>query len=237
MPKIVAISRIRNEEHVIKDTLDHLQSLGINNVYLYDDCSTDKTVEICKEHPIVKDIIEGKTWADNSHTRDVSEGEDRQKPYEKCLEANPDYVFCFDADEFADFDGIDFTHDYYRLRLFDYYATREDKDKTWKNRKYIGPEFRDITMLFKPTPRVNFIQREPKGVGGNGKAAGFVKHYSKAFTEQMWEDDCDYYIKYFPRWAKKWANRKGKFIHDKSDFGRDLIEWGDRFDETKIVRI
>ena len=91
-------------------------------------------------------------------------------------------------------------------------------------------------MLFKPTPRIRFIQREPKGVGPNGKVAGYVKHYSKAISEEMWEADCEYYIKYFPRWARKWEGRKGKFIHNYSDFGRELIKWEDK-DKKKIYLI
>jgi glycosyltransferase involved in cell wall biosynthesis len=236
--KISAISRVRNEEHVIKDTLDHVANL-VDDIYIYDDCSTDNTPDICESHPSVKKVIRGTEWADTSQGRDVSEGVDRQKPYIEAMKSpdKPDYIYCFDADEFADFDGIDFTHDYYRLRLFNFYATEEDKDKTWKERVYMGPEYRDITMLFKPTPRVRFGDREPGGLGGNGLRAGYVKEYGKAFSEKEWEDTCDYYINYFPRWSRKWQARKGKFIHTNSDFGRPLIKWEDRFDESKITRI
>lgn len=50
--KIVGITRIRNEAGIIKATLDHVSKL-VDEIYVYDDCSEDNTVEICKSHEII----------------------------------------------------------------------------------------------------------------------------------------------------------------------------------------
>ncbi|RKY72376.1 MAG: hypothetical protein DRP97_00755 [Candidatus Latescibacterota bacterium] len=53
--------RIRNEELLIKESLDHLSEF-VDGIYIFDDVSTDITVEICKAHHKVKGIIEEKVW-------------------------------------------------------------------------------------------------------------------------------------------------------------------------------
>lgn len=231
--KIIGITRIRNEENIIKNTLDHVGKL-VDSIYIYDDCSTDKTIEICKKHPKVKKVIEGKEWKAGAFERNKAEGDLRQIVYEEALKENPDYIYYFDADEYADFKGINFTADAYRLRLFDFYITEEDKDKNYLERKYCGPEYRDILMLFKPQKNIRFFQREPSKVKGIIKNAGYVKHYGKAISIEEWEKTCDYYINErwneprFLKFKNKWENRKGKAIHTKSDFNHELITWDER---------
>ena len=193
--KISAIAMVRNEENIIEDTLKHVSSL-VDDIYIYDDCSTDKTVDICRNYATV---IQGNKWADTSETRDLAEGINRNAAYLYAMKGKPDYIYVFDADEFADFSGIKFTHDYYRLRLFDFYTVKGEEDIKWNEHKWMGPEYRDITMLFKPRPNTRFRQREPLMVGKDGKQAGYVKHYSKCISEERWEEDCDYYTKYFPQ--------------------------------------
>lgn len=231
--KITGITRICNEEGIIKDTLDHVASL-VDEIYVYDDCSTDRTVEICTKHPKVVRIVQGKEWKGGSFERNKAEGELRQIIYEEALKGNPDWVYYFDADEIASFEGIDFTADAYELRLFDFYITEEDKNKYWLERKMMGCEYRDIMMLFRVMPGIIFHQREPWLPECNIKQAGYVKHYGKAISIEEWEKTCDYYIhergddKKFDIFKKKWLARKGKAIHTLSDFGRPLIQWHER---------
>ena len=47
---IVGITRVRNEENVIGHTLEHLKNF-CSSILVYDDCSTDKTVQICNKTP------------------------------------------------------------------------------------------------------------------------------------------------------------------------------------------
>ncbi len=238
--KVVGISRIRNEEKIIKATLDHVANL-VDEIYIYDDCSEDNTVKICKSHPVVKGIIEGKSWDSTPTGRKHAEGKLRHEVYELAVKNGADWVYYFDADEYAEFEDIDWTADSYYFRLFDFYITEEDKDKNYFERKYMGPEYRDIPMLFKVNSNIKFDNRIPTGKGIS-KFGGYVKHYGKAISVEEWENTCDYYINH--RWKninnellERWKNRKGKAIHAKSDFDRELITWDDRMNKNKIVKL
>lgn len=229
--KLAAIARIRNVETLIPYTLAHVSKFA-DEIYLYDDCSTDHTVDICRSFPKVKIIIQGEGWASDPRGRNEAEGL-RQLPYEMALKNGADWVYCFDADEFADFEGIDFTADAYRMKLFDFYITPEDTRLSWRDRKWMGREYREILMLFKAHHRITFHQRQPTGVSGRVETAGWVKHYGKAISIRDWDRRCDYYVKhrggsYLPKFRDRWRERKGKAVHTVSDFGTELITWRDR---------
>jgi glycosyltransferase involved in cell wall biosynthesis len=49
----VAITRVRNEEVILKSTLDRL-SYHFDSVIAFDDCSTDGTRDILSEHKLVE---------------------------------------------------------------------------------------------------------------------------------------------------------------------------------------
>lgn len=228
----IGITRIRNESHIIKDTLDHVSKL-VDEIIIYDDASEDGTVEICKNHPAVIQILRNEIWESDPIIRGRLEKVQRQLLYNAAIKRNPEWVYYFDADEFASFEGIDFKADAYRLRLFDYYITPEDKHLDWKERKYIGPEYRDILMLFRPHPQIRFTGRVPK-VPKNYivKRAGEVKHYGKAISIEEWEKTCQYYINHLNEpekdFVEKWKSRVGKAVHTISDFGNPLITWDER---------
>jgi len=105
----------------------------------------------------------------------------------------------------------------------------------------MGPEYRDIPMLFKVNPNIKFTDRIPTGIG-IPKFGGYVKHYGKAISIEEWESTCEYYINH--RWKtisdnllQRWKDRRGKAIHSKSDFDRELITWDDRANESKIIKL
>lgn len=230
--KIIGITRIRNEQHIIKDCLDHVAEL-VDEIYVYDDASTDHTREICFDHPAVKFVKQNKAWEPNPVNRAKLEGIQRQEIYTDALRMSksPDWVYYFDADEFADFEGINFKADAYKLRLFDFYITEADKEKDWKYREWMGPEYRDILMLFRPNPKIKFFSRTPTLLSKYRVVnAGFVKHYGKAISVDEWERKCQYYIKNLAERGikQRWQQRIGKAIHDKSDFNRELIRWEER---------
>ena len=241
-PKIVGITRIRDEENIIKNTLDHVSEL-VDEIYVYDDASTDNTVQVCRDHPSVKHVIEGKEWDPTPQGRNKAEGTLRQQVFKYARDqANADWVYYFDSDEYAYFENIDFTADCYYFRLFDFYITEEDKDKHYLQREWMGPEYRDIPMLFKATQQLLFEQRIPLNRGRTA-FGGYVKHYGKAISVEEWDKTCNYYINH--RWnggihnslLERWKSRVGKAIHTVSDFNRPLIRWEERNNTSKIIKI
>lgn len=238
---IAGITRIRNEEAIIQNTLDHVAKL-VDKIYIYDDCSTDNTIAICDAHPAVAGIIQGQRWASSCKGRNLAEGILRQAVYQEAVKGGAKWVYYFDADEYVEFTNVSFSYDCYYFRLFDYYITKDDIDKNYLDRQWMGPEYRDIPMLFKIKPGINFKQRIPQGIN-KPEFGGYVQHYGKAISVEEWESTCDYYINI--RWndhryaalRDRWMNRKGKAIHTKSDFDRKLIKWEDRYNLAKICKL
>ena len=237
-PIIRGLLKVRNEAHIIKETLDNWATFCTGGIYIYDDVSTDKTVEICRAHPAVKDIILGEFWDPD---REKAEWFNRQAILARAQQdSGPDDWFVyFDADEHI----YNFTA--YELfgnpdvkaiacRLYDIYITPDDEFKDYKQRKWIGPEFRTIPFFFRNSkylryqyPDQRIVDLEP---GIRVPIHGDIKHYGKGFSVEQWEATCDYYIRYWPKYADKWRKRKGKAVHREyeSDFGNKLILWSDR---------
>lgn len=234
---IIGISRVRNEGLTIKATLDHLSSL-IDGVVIYDDCSEDNTLEIIENHSLVLEVIKGEHWESHPKKRALAEGDHRQVVYKRALNFSPDWIYCFDADEYIEFkDDLDLTdlskRSYY-FRLYDFYITKNDINDHYLERKFLGPEYRKIPMLFHNSLKLDFQARVPKGLP-NSYLGGDVKHYGKAISIEEWEKKCQYYINHlFERQPgkrtirEKWLQRVGKAIHIRSDFNHALIKWSER---------
>lgn len=238
IPKIIGLTKVRNEEHIIKDTLNNWSQICLGGIYVYDDVSTDKTVQICKSHPAVKDVIIGKIWDPN---REKAEWFNRQMVLLRAQEnaAPGDWFVYFDADEQLDyFERFDLFYNQnieaIACRVFDVYITPEDVNLHYKKRQMIGPEYRTIVFFFRNTPFVRYEYPDQRIVslrpGITIPIHGDIKHYGKGFSIEEWEKTCDYYINYWPKYAEKWKKRKGKAVHSMglSDFGNKLIKWEDR---------
>ena len=241
--KIIWLTRIRNEEEIIQDCLEHLSNFCTWWVYIYDDKSTDKTVEICKKHKVVKWIIEWKEWIKD---REKAEYENRQLVLELAQKHawKDDWFLYIDADERIEFDrntlkNIPEQIIWIKMKLFDFYITKEDKNKNYKERKYIWPEYREILIIFRNTKYLKYSIPDQREVFLWYKwktiTKGYIKHYWKSISIQQWEDTCEYYSKHFPKYAKKWKSRKWKAIHNKSDFWNDLITWEEK--ESKWIAL
>ena len=236
--KIIGITRLRNESPIINNTLDHAGKF-CDEIFVYDDCSTDNTARICGAHPKVKGVILGERWESEPSARALAEGIHRQKLYRAALDFGADWVYCFDGDDYAEWENLDFKADCYYLRNFDYYITPNDIETPYLDRKWIGPEYRDVPVLFRSNSSIRFTNRVPKG-HGPPVFGGYNRHYGKATTVEAWDEACDYYINHrwkgiSPELQQRWRDRKGKAIHTKSDFGRELIRWEDR--KTKGVKL
>lgn len=235
MNKLIGITRVRNEALLIQDTIAHFLEY-CDEIILYDDCSTDDTIHIAASAGNQNiTIISGDQWrkdrmAENTRHRAILLQAAKDQGAEWCL--------CFDADERLVGTLPVLKGDGYVFRLFDGYLTEnwweyyqgtllEDLPRMW------GPEHRDILMLFR-TDLAQYVgtgRREPKMPRNAviGLAPIKVKHFGKCMSVEHWEETCDYYANsHFPkRMRDKWANRRGKAIHTKSDFGRGLYEWDD----------
>lgn len=234
---IIGITRIRNEEDILSDTLAHVSEF-VDAIIIYDDCSTDQTISVAKKCNKVIRIIRNKHW---SYDRITQETVHRQILLEAAKEYNPEWIFYFDADERFDltkdvFASVPSQVDGIRIRLYDAYITPEDAkdyvpgERLWGFRKFFGPEYRDILMAFRNRDYIYFEgsdAREPVGCKCVS-THNCCQHYGKSISVAQWEETCSYYASYFPEpYRSKWENRKGKAIHLLSDFGRELYTWED----------
>lgn len=239
LPKIRGLMKIRNEETILKDTLDHWAPFCTEGIYIVDDVSDDRTVEIARAHPAVKDVQIARFW---NPDRERSEWELRQLALMRAKQdSGPDDWFVyFDADEHIyNFENYQLFNDSkikaIACRLYDAYITPEDVNKNYKEREWFGPEFRTIVFFFRNSPNLKYhlpdqrIVTLPEDVG-MVPIHGDIKHYGKGFSVKHWEDTCDYYIKFWPKYSDKWRKRKGKAVKEDylSDFGNKLIKWSDR---------
>lgn len=236
---IIGLIRIRNESLILQDTLDHL-STYVDGIVVLDDSSVDNSPEIASAHQKVLEVLKRDKW--DEFNREIVETKDRQKLLEAARKYDPTWIFYADADErfegnirefliterFSNIDGI-------RISLFDSYMTISDHlpykqgQELYNFRKYFGPEKREVLMIWRNKPEVRFEglnKREPM-IRGRVITRFYCQHYGKSLSIEHWNETCDYYIKYFNKYSKKWMNRKGKAIHRKSDFGRPLYNWND----------
>lgn len=234
--------KVWNEIELVEDALRHLSGYA-DHLFVYDDCSEDGTTDVLFE------------WATTEGNLTVVEGVERH-PHRPNAQgglldvilqvakdrSSPDWVIQLDVDErldpsaippnFSKGDGVDG----YRFRLFDHYITPEDVDAHYSKREWIGPEYRDILMIYRAFPNMSYGWRDQREMWGlpkhyRIKRGGYVHHYGKAVSVERWERQCTYYGENFPEpYRTKWLNRRGKAIkHDmKSDFGKPLIKWEER---------
>ena len=230
----IAFSKVRNEASILKDTLDHVESLGVDGMVIYDDCSTDDTVAIAEAHPIVLAVVRGKRW--DPH-RFSAERDCRNAALRKAQEYDPQWLLCMDADERFEFPEDDSWKELggLRMRLLDAYITPDDVDLPYTERTWFGPEYRDILMAYRNYKGLSFTRPDQREIilPGTSRSVqgGWVKHYGKAESVEQWESTCEYYATHFPEpYKSKWHARRGKAVkYDfKSDFGKDLIKWSDR---------
>jgi len=241
---LVAMTRVRNEALILPDTLDYLGN-QVDAIVAYDDASTDRTVEILRDHPKVALILANRAWEKDVTARKQAEGRHRGLLLDIARAELPhDWMLCFDPDERVTENLREFVGglnnescDAVRVRLFDAYLTPDDHAPYRSNlsllnfRRFYGPEQRDILMLWRNRPEIGFAEGDGRTPGGMTHVMTelYCQHYGKSLSVEHWEETCDYYIRHFPfeTYGKKWNERKGKAIHTASDFNRPLYAWGD----------
>jgi len=241
---LIGITRLRNEELILRDALDYVGN-HVDAIIAYDDASTDGTLEILRGHPKVVLVVANGSWEQDIEARRIAEGRHRgllQQIARARLQF--EWMFCFDPDERVTGDLRGFLAgplasecDGMRVRLFDAYMTPDDHAPYQPNRallgfrRFFGPEQRDILMLWRNRPGVFFGKQHAREPGGVERVQTdlYCQHYGKSLSIDHWEETCDYYVRHFPfeTYGRKWLDRKGRGIHTQSDFMRPLFEWGD----------
>lgn len=233
--KIIGLTRVRNEEAIIQETLDHMATF-CDLIFVYDDFSTDKTPYICKQHPKVVHVIFGQYWDKNRKRAEFQNRADLLNTATAWAEDDDWFVY-MDADERIEFaweklKELPRTVIGIRMKLFDFYITPGDVKKHYSERRFCGPEYRRILMAFRNLPTLDYSSPDQREVHlrhpGEVLNNGFVKHYGKGISVEQWEETCQYYANFFPKYSEKWKRRMGKAIHTTSSFGNLLIKWEEK---------
>ena len=240
---IIGMLRVRNESLILQDTLAHLSTF-CDAIIAYDDDSTDSTKAILCGHDKVIAVICNLKWKPLVQDRLKAETNSRQMLYELAQSYAPEWYFYSDADERFIGNIKEFlmsesatSIDAIRISLFDAYMTIADQEPYQNGpllnfRQYFGIERRDIIMAWRPAAAATFQgldQREPCIAPTKHIATQFYcQHYGKSLSAAHWEETCEYYINHFPyeTYGKKWEARKGKAVHNVSDFNTPLYAWG-----------
>ncbi|HIF9547186.1 TPA: glycosyltransferase family 2 protein [Photobacterium damselae] len=249
--KITLLTRIRNEEVILQDFLNHVASF-CDNIIVFDDCSSDNTYNICRNHEKVCAIIRNRKWDINN--RSSLETLHRRSLYQLAKDKfYSDWYFYMDADERIDGDNIREKilsidakkYNHIRIPLFDAYLTKNDCDAftsesvLLNGRNYFGVERRDIIFAWNNNSGAKFIlddAREPSVDSDNHCLLFKCQHYGKAISQEKWDVKCRYYMDNFPydSYGEKWEKRLGHAIHLESDFNTKLFLWGDELFSNAI---
>jgi hypothetical protein len=234
--RVFGMLRVRDEADLIGDALDHMAGFCTGGIFVYDDASGDGTAALAARHPAVREAIRGDSWDDD---RERAEWQHRAALLESArrLAGPDDWLVYLDADERVEWDWSrlrELPPDTIavRMKLLDFYITKEDERLPHTERRLAGPEYRPIVIAFRNCPGIGYRHPDQREIelAGPGRILdeGWVRHYGKALSVARWERKCDYYAGHFPKYAAKWAARRGRAVHDASDFGAPLIRWEDR---------
>ncbi|GEM_PF-358790 len=248
MPKLIGLTRVRNERMLIKEHLDHLGKY-CDEVYVFDDGSTDGTLEIIQKHPQVTGYLANPNWHPSAFCKrdPLRLAWKNRKLFNfarrKSRATRDDWFLYIDSDERFEPDFPKTVqkilnqkqYDTVCFELYDFFITEEDKNLSYQGditalRKYCGTEYRIQQIFFRNLPGVFFPY------GTHREAFGFdprriwyspfkIKHYGKAKSIEDYQKKSVWYKKY----RKHSCDREYKFVKpairtDESDVGK-LVKW------------
>jgi uncharacterized protein Usg len=232
------IAKVRDEAHIIKDTLDNWAEFCDQGIHIYLDCCTDGTEEICRDHPAVVEVLSSDLMDPD---RERAEWFNRQAVLASAqrFTTPDDWIVYFDGDEHVEEFDANVLDDpevkMVALMSYDVYITAEDvhlSEYEYAARRWVGQEWELAPYFYRCNQPLRFWQPDQRNIylqpGSMVIVAGKLRHWGKGLSVDRWEKKCDYYGNVFgPKYAEKWNNRHGKAVHDKSDFGSPLILWED----------
>ncbi len=249
-PKVIGLLRVRNEKMLIKEQVEHFASF-CDQIYAYDDGSTDGTLEVLQDHPDVDGVFANpgaqpskfprrdKTRIAWKMTRLFNFARKKSKATEKDWFAYADVDEKFEQKLIQAIPEIVSQNKYDAVlcECYEFYLTDQDQDISYNGdiesiRKYCGTEYRILPFLFRNISKVFFATtaREPFGFDPERiwHSSFKTKHYGKA----KGIDDYNQKQKWYQKYRKAEMNTKYKYtqspIHKvsegKSDLG-ELITW------------
>lgn len=249
-PKVIGLTRIKDEKMLIKEHLAHLAKL-CDEIYIFDDGSCDGTLEIIKKHPQVNGYISNPDWKPSKWIPRADplrlawkNGRLLEFARKKSKATKKDWLLFIDIDERFEDDFKDklekvINQDKYDVvvfELYDFFLTPEDWNLPYNGdittmRKYCGNEYRLQAFVYRNLPNIfcprgthrEFFGYLPKRVWyTNWK----VRHYGKAKSIDDYKHKADWYKKYRGEVSDKDYKFRKPPIHKdgKSDLGK-LVPW------------
>ena len=254
--KVFGMVSVRNDAHIIKDTLDNWGEICTEGIFCYGDFPQDATPALCRSHSAVVEYIDSTLYWEGKRAE--------MEPYKRQLLFNSltrfcqldDWVVMFDSDEHLELETFDkgVLEDPSIAAIspisWDMYMTEEDeRDFTpgrgtdYLHRQYCssdGPGVRCFPFFLRWDPRYrwwrpnqHFPDREKER--GYTLVHGHVKHWSKGHSELIYDKKAHYY-------NTEWADTglpgmESRFITGEGvrrekpymdDNGHPLVKWEDR---------
>lgn len=219
--KLVGLTRVKNEKEMMLEHLDHMAKF-CDEIWAYDDYSTDGTYQILKNHPKVERVLRtDKNWKPKP-VGSVPDALELAKKTQKLLDeaskrSGADWFIYLDVDERLDEDLIKALprlmkqkrYDAICFELYDFFITTKDKNKVYKGdiqaiRPWCGTEYRDQLFMWRNLPGLYYQEgahREPTGFDGKRimYSTQKIKHYGKAKSINDYLKKSKLYHKYRPQ--------------------------------------
>lgn len=237
---VIGITKLRNESHIIQDTLDNWAPHCTAGIHVYDDASEDDTADICEAHPGVVEVIRSRLFDPD---RERAEWFNRQTVLRSARRfiSPHDWIVYFDGDEHLfQFDPRVLEDPLLKLVVcysFESYITAEDADipeVEYYRRRWVGPEFEYAPYFYRNTLPLEFRHPDQRNLVlcnlpvDQQLTHGKIRHWGKGLSVRLFEKKCRYYSYIFgPKYAEKWRSRMGRAVHERSDYGMELATWDD----------
>lgn len=237
---IRGITKVRNEAHILKATLDSWSTVCSGGIHVYCDACSDHgaTEEIARQHPNVKETLVSNLMDPN---RERAEWFHRRQVLHSALRfcTKDDWIVYFDGDEHLEQFEVAWLegYDMVALHSYDVYITPEDAELSewnYQGRRWVSQEYQFSPYFYSCRNKLDFYKPDQRNIelplDAKIRLAGLVRHWGKGLSISKWEEKCRYYTEIFGlRYAHKWEARKGQAVKFdmRSDFGLPLMLWTD----------